>query len=289
MNIFPESWGSRNPHWFNIFYLGFCHLWGLYALFCVVPNSRWETIAFGWIFLHMFYGMGITVGCHRLWTHRSFKANLPLRYLLMLMASGANQGSIYHWVLDHRVHHKYSDTDGDPHNSQNGFWYSHIGWLLVKKSPSVIQAGRSLGMRDIHNDQVVMFQKEWYSYMGIIFCFLYPTVLMCYLFNETVWNSLGIAFLRYCTLLNATWCVNSVAHFYGARPYKPNIPPAENTFVSVIAGGEGYHNYHHSYPKDYATSEYGILKQWNPSKLFIDCFAMIGWVWDRRIQVKVPE
>jgi stearoyl-CoA desaturase (delta-9 desaturase) len=112
---------------------------------------------------------------------------------------------------------------------------------------------------------------------------------MCYLFNETVWNSLGIAFLRYCTLLNATWCVNSVAHFYGTRPYKPNIPPAENTFVSAIAGGEGYHNYHHSYPKDYATSEYGILKQWNPSKLFIDCFAMIGWVYDRRIQVKVPE
>jgi len=254
----------------------------MYALIFVLPNVRWETAAFGWIFLHIFYGMGVTVGCHRLWSHRSFEANFPLRFLLMIMASGANQGSIYHWVRDHRAHHKYSDTDRDPHNSQNGFWYSHVGWLLVKKDPEVVRAGKSVDMRDIDEDPVVMFQKNLHPYLGFIFCFLCPTFDIYYSFGETPWNSICISFLRYCTLLNATWCVNSVAHFYGTRPYKLNIPPAENTFVSTIAGGEGYHNYHHTFPKDYAASEYGILKQWNPSKLFIDCFAAVGWARNRR-------
>ena len=172
INLFPESWGSRDPHWFNIFYLGFCHLWGIYALFYVVPYAQWGTIIIGWIFLHFFYGMGITVGSHRLWTHRSFKANVILRSLLMLMASGANQGSIYHWARDHRVHHKHNDTNCDPHNSENGFWYSHVGWLLVKKSLKVRWAGQDIDMKDLREDSVVMFQKEWYPCLAFIFCFI---------------------------------------------------------------------------------------------------------------------
>nr|QBK85419.1 MAG: fatty acid desaturase [Marseillevirus LCMAC101] len=200
----------------------------------------------------------------------------------MILASGANQGSIYHWARDHRTHHKYSDTDGDPHNSQNGFWYSHIGWLLVKKSPKVIWAGKKIDVSDLQLDPVVMFQKRWYAPLAIFFCFIFPAVFMCYTFDERLFITLSISFLRYCALLNAGWCVNSVAHFLGTRPYRPNIPPAENAFVSAITAGEGWHNYHHTYPRDYSTSEFGALGQYNPSKLFIDCFAAIGWVWDRK-------
>ena len=76
--------------------------------------------------------------------------------------------------------------------------------------------------------------------------------------------------LRYVICLHATWSVNSVAHSFGNRPYNKNIPPCESKFTSIVACGEGWHNFHHVYPYDYAASEYGILNQWNPTKLWID-------------------
>lgn len=103
---------------------------------------------------------GITSGVHRLWTHRSYKAKLPLRILLCIFNTIALQTNIYVWVRDHRVHHKFADTDADPHNSKRGLFFSHVGWLFVEQTKEAIEKSAAVDMSDIHQDGVVMFQKK---------------------------------------------------------------------------------------------------------------------------------
>lgn len=108
----------------------------------------------------IFAGFGVTAGAHRLWAHKSYKAKLPLRIILMIFQTMAFQNCIHEWVRDHRAHHKFCDTDADPHNSRRGFFFSHMGWLMCKKHPDVKAKGQTIDMSDIEADPVVMFQKE---------------------------------------------------------------------------------------------------------------------------------
>lgn len=100
-------------------------------------------------------GFGVTGGVHRYWTHRSYKAKLPLKLILLFCYAVAGQNTILEWVKDHRVHHKFSETDADPHNAKRGFFFSHIGWLMMKKHPDVIQKGKAFDCSDITEDPVV--------------------------------------------------------------------------------------------------------------------------------------
>ncbi|KAJ6223378.1 hypothetical protein RDWZM_001923 [Blomia tropicalis] len=227
--------------------------------------------------------MGITAGAHRLWSHRSYKATLPLRILLMLLNSMALQNDIYVWCRDHRMHHKFSETDADPHNSKRGFFFAHMGWLLCKKHPEVIEKGKSLNFNDLLDDPVVRFQRRFYIPLVLLFCFIVPTIVPVYLCGETVNNAFfTCAFLRYCYILHCTWFVNSAAHMFGQQQYDKSIEPRENSFVRYCSYGEGYHNYHHVFPYDYSASELDWRDNFNFSTLFIDSFAMIGWAHDRR-------
>lgn len=105
-------------------------------------------------------GFGVTGGAHRFWTHRSYKANTPMRIILMLCFTLSGQNSIYEWVRDHRVHHKFSETDADPHNSNRGFFFAHVGWLMMHKHPEVVRKGKMLDMSDILEDPVVRFHQK---------------------------------------------------------------------------------------------------------------------------------
>jgi stearoyl-CoA desaturase (Delta-9 desaturase) len=106
-----------------------------------------------------FHFTGVNVGAHRLWSHRSFKAHIILRIFLMLCFTLASQLSVIWWVRDHRVHHKYTDTNGDPYTSKRGFLFSHGGWLLFKKHPDVVAAGKKIDLSDLWADPVLRFQK----------------------------------------------------------------------------------------------------------------------------------
>jgi stearoyl-CoA desaturase (delta-9 desaturase) len=115
-----------------------------------------------------------------------------------------------------------------------------------------------------------------------LFCFVLPT-----LYGYTVWNSAWIGYfyfgvLRWILLLHATWCVNSVAHFWGSTPYNPRLSSKQNTFTSIVAVGEGWHNYHHTYPYDYRASEFNWTAEWNPTTLLLDGLACVGLIWNRK-------
>jgi stearoyl-CoA desaturase (delta-9 desaturase) len=225
--------------------------------------------------------LGITAGAHRLWAHRTYKAKLPLRMFLGVLQTLAFQNSIFEWSRDHRVHHKHAETNADPHNSKRGFFFAHMGWLLMRKHPDVAQKGARIPVDDLLADPVVAFQKNHYRTLAVTVCFVLPTVSAMYLWNESFLNAYLICgVLKYVFTLHVTWLTNSVAHMWGWRPYDKKMSPAENVFVSLTAIGEGFHNYHHTFPMDYATSEFGA--HWfNFTKFFIDCMALLGLAYDR--------
>uniref|UniRef100_A0A1E1WUE8 Fatty acid desaturase domain-containing protein n=3 Tax=Pectinophora gossypiella TaxID=13191 RepID=A0A1E1WUE8_PECGO len=225
-------------------------------------------------------GLGITAGAHRLWAHKSYKAKWPLRLILVIFNTIAFQDSAIDWARDHRMHHKYSETDADPHNATRGFFFSHIGWLLVRKHPELKKKGQGLDLSDLYADPILRFQKKYYIYLMPLACFVMPTVVPVYLWGESWTNAFFVcALFRYAFILNVTWLVNSAAHKWGDKPYDKSIKPAQNLSVSVFALGEGFHNYHHTFPWDYKTAELGN-NSLNFTTNFINFFSKIGWAYD---------
>ncbi|XP_075390951.1 stearoyl-CoA desaturase [Tenrec ecaudatus] len=265
--------------WRNIILMFMLHLGAVYGV-TLLPTCKFYT----WLWVLFYYvvsALGITAGAHRLWSHRTYKARLPLRVFLIIANTMAFQNDVFEWARDHRVHHKFSETDADPHNSRRGFFFSHVGWLLVRKHPAVKEKGALLDLSDLKAEKLVMFQRRYYKPSILFMCFIFPTFVPWYFWGETYLHSLFVATLmRYALVLNATWLVNSAAHLYGYRPYDKNIGPRENLLVSLGAVGEGFHNYHHSFPYDYSTSEY----RWhvNFTTFFIDCMAALGLAYDRK-------
>lgn len=170
--------------------------------------------------LHVVSGLGISAGAHRLWTHRCFKATWQLRVLLMLINTMAFQDCVIHWARDHRVHHKYSETDADPHNATRGFFFSHIGWLLCRKHPAVKAAGAKMDISDLQADPILRFQKKYYMILMPLMCFFLPALIPYFGWGETFKNSwFAAAVFRYVFGLNVTWLINSAAHKWGGKPY----------------------------------------------------------------------
>lgn len=266
--------------WRNIALFAALHfgaLIGLYQLFFV---AKWLTV--GWTLMcWLISGLGITAGAHRLWSHKSYKATKPLQILLMLCQTMAFQNDVIEWSRDHRCHHKWTDTDADPHNVNRGFFFSHVGWLLQKKHPKIKEMGKKLDLSDLERDPVLAFQRKYYLPLVLIVCFLFPTAFAVYGWGESALVAFYTAALwRYCWTLHATWFINSAAHSFGYKPYDANITPVESIWTTITAFGEGGHNYHHTFPQDYRTSEMPMLL--NLTKAFIDFFAAIGWVYDRK-------
>jgi stearoyl-CoA desaturase (delta-9 desaturase) len=266
--------------WRNVILFALLHLGSLVGLYQLLFTAKWLTL--GWVMVcWTISGVAITAGSHRLWAHKSYKAKLPLRVILVAMNCVAFQNDVIEWSRDHRCHHKWTDTDADPHNVNRGFFFSHMGWLLTKKHPKIKEMGAKLDLSDLTSDPLLMFQRKYYLPLVVLGCFLFPTVVPVIMWGESAFVAFYTAALfRYCLTLHATWLINSAAHTFGYRPYDVNISPAESVWTTVSAFGEGGHNYHHTFPQDYRTSEMSAI--FNFTKLFIDFFARIGWAYDLR-------
>lgn len=263
-------------------YLLFFHVFAIAGIVKLVNHDRCWSLFAETLVLYIAGGLGITCGAHRLWAHRSYKASAPFRAFLMLLASIANQGSVFHWARDHRVHHKRSDKEGDPYNAARGFFYSHVGWLLLRKPEAVINAGRQLNFDDLLADPIVKLQQRLDPWWNQFWCFLAPSIYAYYKYDDFWTGFFVLGCLRWCVCLHATWTVNSTAHLWGDRRYAVEGYPCESSFTSLVAVGEGWHDWHHRYPYDYAAAEGGVWEQYNPSKFLIDSAALLGMAWDRR-------
>ena len=159
-----------------------------------------------------------------------------------------------------------------------------MGWLCVRKHPEVIRKGSKINLADLEADPIVMFQHRHYIPFMVLGCFVIPSLIPYLCWNESLWTAYVIAVLRYVCVLHGTWLVNSVAHLWGDKPYDVNINPAETLFVSFFAVGEGFHNYHHTFPHDYSASEWRY--SFNLTTTFIDAMAFLGLAYDRRSMSK---
>ncbi|XP_034484964.1 stearoyl-CoA desaturase 5 [Drosophila innubila] len=265
--------------WHNVVLFIILHSMAFYGLWLIFAESAYLELITAYFF-SVLGGLGITAGVHRLWSHKAYKAKLPLRIFLMLCQSLAFQNSIWEWTRDHRVHHKFTDTHADPHNSRRGFFFAHMGWLMCKKHPDVGIKGKQIDMTDIEQDPVVMFQKKYYFVVMPICCFVVPMMIPYYFMG----TSLKVCFftcsmLRYALSLHGTWLVNSAAHFYGMKPYDTSISSVNSKVVASITFGEGWHNYHHVFPWDYKAAELGTYSH-NWTTGFIDMMAKIGQAYD---------
>ncbi|KAL7728088.1 hypothetical protein ACLKA6_002235 [Drosophila palustris] len=246
-------------------------LYGIYLLFYAKLYTFLWVAACIWV-----SGIGITAGAHRLWSHKSYNASLPLRILLAFMFTIAGQRDAYTWALDHRIHHKFSETDADPHNVNRGFFFAHVGWLFLTPHPKVIEKRKIIDMSDLEADAVVMFQRKYYIPLFALCSIILPVLVPWYFWQEDLWMSFWINFnMRFTWTLNVAFFVNSVAHMWGNKPYDKKISSVEVPLVSLLAMGEGWHNYHHVFPWDYKTGEFGNYTL-NITTGFIDFCARLG-------------
>ncbi|KAI1289866.1 Delta(9)-fatty-acid desaturase fat-7 [Halotydeus destructor] len=243
-------------------------------------HQAWNTIF--WIAgLTAMTGWGITAGAHRLWAHRSYSAAWPLRLFLMLGHTMSGQFTLYIWVRLHRVHHKWSDTDGDPHSTNRGFFFAHIGWLCKKRHPECLVRLKSLDYSDLRRDPIIMFQEKYYWPLYAVFSFFIPFIVPVYFWSENWWTAVSLCFIgRQLFTAHGASFVNSAAHMFGHRPYNRKIGAVENHWVAAGTFGEGYHNYHHEYPGDYQASELG--HGLNSTKSLIDLMAKFGLAYNLR-------
>ncbi|KAB0802193.1 hypothetical protein PPYR_04379 [Photinus pyralis] len=262
-----------------LFWMLYLHVGGLYGLYLLLFVASPKTLI--WTYLCGYLGqMGTWCGVHRLWSHRSYKAKLPLRIMLMIFFAMSDQGVILNWARDHRGHHKFVDTDADTHNSKRGFFFSHMGWLFIRKHPEVSAKGKLIDMSDIEADTVAVFQRQYYIPLLLFFAFWLPAFVPYYFWNESGWVAWHTATLcRLLCTIHATFFINSAAHMWGTRPYDKTIRPTETLFVSILTNGEGWHNYHHVFPWDYRAAELGN-HVFNHSKMWIDFFSRIGLAYE---------
>lgn len=280
-----ESEPDNKPYkaelvWTNIGLFVILHSCLPIGVYMLVTQWPWKTLLFSILGMYA-SGLGVTGGSHRLWSHRAYKAKWPVQVILVILQTMAGQNSIYTWSRDHRVHHKFSETNADPHNIKRGFFFAHMGWLCCKKHPDVKEKGKLIDMSDLEANPYVMFQHRHFWWMSALFTVLVPTMIPVLLWQERFWTSFVFSFMvRYLITLHGTWLVNSAAHYYGERPYDKRIEARESPYVIFNGLGEGFHNYHHTFPYDYATSEFG--RYMNITTSFIDICAALGLVEDRR-------
>jgi len=215
------------------------------------------------VVMYLVTGLGITVGYHRLFTHRSFQAVAPVKFLLGVFGSMALQGPVLKWVAIHRRHHHHSDSHDDPHSPHvhgsgiwgliKGFWHAHIGWMFTANHPSLYRY-----VRDLNADRLVKVVSNLFG-VWVLLGLLIPTGLGWLLtgtwtgaFLGFVWGGLVRIFLVH----HATFSINSICHIWGRRPFESEDLSCNNAICGVLALGEGWHNNHHAFP---ASARHGLF------------------------------
>ena len=218
--------------------------------------------------------MGITVGYHRLISHRSFNCPNWVKGCLLIAGGWALENSALKWGSDHIRHHARCDQDEDPYNAQRGFWFSHVGWIFYNDPPVDEKYASRL-----RQDPVVMWQHRYY--VPIVLSGLALPFVVGFLYNGWI-GGLGCFLLagvgRTFFVLNSTFCINSICHIWGRQPHTTADSSRDSWVVSLLTFGEGYHNYHHAHQRDYRNGPRWY--NFDPSKWAIFGLSMVGLAWD---------
>lgn len=249
---------------------------------------------FSWIDLGLLFGMcavtglGITVGFHRLFTHRAFETTRAVKCILAIAGSMAVQGPVLEWVATHRRHHQHSDEEEDPHSPHQhgggfwgmlgGIWHSHVGWLFQPNPPDLM---RYVG--DFRDDRPIQFINRLFVFWVVV-GLLIPTLLGGLLTMTWMGALLGFIWgglVRVFLVHHITWSINSACHIWGSRPFRCGDHSRNNVIFGLLGWGEGWHNNHHAFP----TSARHGLRWWefDASYLIIRLLKLLGLAWEIRL------
>ncbi|MDQ3962744.1 MAG: acyl-CoA desaturase [Actinomycetota bacterium] len=225
--------------------------------------------------MYVVSGLGITVGYHRLLTHRSFDTPKSVRATFAVCGSLAVEGSVISWVADHRRHHAFADKEGDPHSPHleeregllgtiKGLWHAHIGWLTDE-----VRTEREKWAPDMLKDPMMVKIDRMFGRLTIVSLVL-PAVIGLVVTQSWAgavsaffWGGLARVFL----LHHVTWSVNSICHYFGRRPFETTDKSTNNWPLAIISFGESWHNNHHAFP---TSAVHGIRKgQIDPGGMLI--------------------
>jgi stearoyl-CoA desaturase (Delta-9 desaturase) len=253
---------------------------------------------FTWSALGLFLGMylvtglGITVGYHRLFTHRGFETSGVMKAILAIFGSMAVEGPVLKWVAQHRRHHQHSDQPGDPHSPNlygggvigvlRGLWHAQVGWIFQPDSPQLLGY-----VGDLRRSRLMRTMSALFP-LWILVGMLIPTVLGGVI--TLSWSGALLGFIwgglvRVFFVHHVTWSVNSITHLWGTRPFKTTDLSRNNFVVGVLALGEGWHNNHHAFPN---SARHGLRWwQFDLSYLVIRGMALVGLA--RNVRVPSPS
>ncbi|MEL6329376.1 MAG: acyl-CoA desaturase [Planctomycetota bacterium] len=251
-------------------------------------------IAFSWVHLvvmgvmYLITMLGVTVGYHRLFTHKSFKTPKLVEAAFAVMGSMAVQGSVIDWVADHRRHHQHSDEEGDPHSPHThgggiwgtirGMFHAHMGWFF-RKAPD----GHGNYVPDLKSRRLIRWLDRLFP-LWVVAGMLIPALLGGLL--TLSWSGALLGFIwgglvRIFFVHHITWSINSVCHIWGTKPFKSHDESRNNAIFGFLAFGEGWHNNHHAFP---ASARHG-LRWWelDISWLVILAMSKVGLASDVRV------
>jgi stearoyl-CoA desaturase (delta-9 desaturase) len=222
------------------------------------------------IFLYLLTGISITAGYHRLFAHKAYDASPVVKFLFLVFGAAAFQNSVLKWGSDHRLHHTKVDTEEDPYSIQEGFFYAHMGWVILKKNSDI----KKKYARDFLADKMVMLQHKYYLPLSVLVGMVFPAILGQVFFNSWLGGLAIGGFARLVLVHHCTFFINSLCHCLGTTPYTDTNSAKDSWLMAFFTFGEGYHNFHHYFQADYRN---GIKwYQFDPTKWLIRTLQMIG-------------
>jgi len=260
--IFEISQHKR-LNWTTTIAMTLFHLGAIAALFVF----SWRNLAVAVFLYWVATGLGISLGYHRLHTHRSYRAPRLLEYFFAICGSLTLEGGPITWVATHRIHHQKSDHDGDPHSPRDGMWWAHVGWILFGESLDKLTGIVSKYAPDLGRQRFyVLLNKYHWAPLLVLGAILYaiggwPMFL---------W---GIC-VRVVFGLHATWLVNSATHMWGNRRFATRDDSRNNWWVALLTFGEGWHNNHHAHP---TSARHGLAwYEFDPSWITLKILRRLG-------------
>ena len=253
----------QRMNWPTAVVFAILHLGALAALFMF----NWRFLAISVAIHWMTVGFGISLGYHRLHTHRSYRVPLALEYFFALCGALTLEGGPIFWVATHRIHHQKSDQPGDPHSPRDGAWWAHMGWILFGEANHSNTQLMSKYAPDLakHKFYVWLNNYHWL-----------PTVILAAILGLA--GGLPLVAWAICLRivfgLHATWLVNSATHMWGSRRFETRDDSRNLWWVALITFGEGWHNNHHAHP---TSARHGLAwYEFDPSWLEISLMKRLG-------------
>lgn len=267
-------------YWSTTLFMAAVHILGIYGILTNPFILNTYILAVIWYYIA---GFGITTGYHRLFSHRSYDAVFPVRVFFVLLGTSAMQMSCLEWCKDHRAHHRFTDTDKDPYNAKRGFWWSHIGWLVFKRTEEPHS-----DISDLEKDWFLRWQHKWFAPLGILLAFVLPTWIAGHYWGDWRGGFLIASCASKIAAYQCTFFINSMAHMIGEATYSDQRSPRDSWITSIFTWGEGYHNYHHEFPYDYRN---GVkLLSYDPGKWMVYTFSLFGLTYNlKRFPNEVVE